>query len=71
LFAHTSPIYVDFNGRRTFDRATAEALLAEVKSAPAAILKEARFADDAERERVLAVYREAAKTLEMRLDGGQ
>lgn len=67
LFAHTSPIYVEFGGRRAFDLAAAEALLAELKSAPETIRREGRFADEADRERVLDVYREAQRTLEARI----
>ena len=67
VFAHTSPIYVEVGGRKVFDRATAEVLLAELKAAPATIDKEGKFADDAERDRVLNVYREAIRTLEARI----
>lgn len=67
LFAHTSPIYVDVGGKKVFDRATAEMLLDELKAAPDVIRKDGKFADDAERERVLAVYREAIRTLEARI----
>ncbi len=67
LFAHTSPIYVEFGGKKIFDRATAETLLAELKAAPEVITKDGQFADDAERARVLDVYREAIRTLESRI----
>ena len=67
LFAHTSPIYVEIGGRRRFDRATAEQLLTELKAAPDVIRRDGVFADDAGRERVLEVYREAIATLEARL----
>jgi len=65
LFAHTSPIYVELGGRRMFDRAAATALLEELKAAPPLIEAQGKFADDAQRARVLDVYRDAI----LRLDG--
>jgi hypothetical protein len=67
LFAHTSPIYVDFQGRRVFDLAAAEACRSELERALDEIPKQGKFADDAERERVLAVYRDGLVTLEKRI----
>jgi hypothetical protein len=70
LFAHTSPIYVEIDRRRVFQKEAAAALLAELKAAPAVIEKEGKFADEAERKRVLDVYREAIRTLEARIANG-
>ena len=67
LFAHTSPIYVDFAGRRVFQREPAEACLAEMRRALEVIPKQGKFANDAERERVISVYRSGIQTLEQRL----
>jgi hypothetical protein len=67
LFAHTSPIYFDLDGRKVFDRPTAETLVAEMRRALDVIPKRGAFADDAELQRVLDVYREGIATLEKRM----
>ena len=67
LFAHTSPIYVELEGRKVFDRPTAEVLLAEMRRGLEVIPKRGTFAEDAELQRVLAVYREGIATLENRM----
>ena len=67
LFAHTSPIYVEIGGKKPFDRPTAEKLMAEMKRALEVIPKRGTFANDAERERVLEVYREGIRNLEYRM----
>jgi len=67
LFAHTSPIYVEIDGKKIFDRPTAEKLMAEMKRALEVIPKRGTFANDAERDRVLEVYREGIRTLEARM----
>jgi hypothetical protein len=71
LFAHTSPIYVEFAGRRVFHAAVAETLLIELRRALEVIPQQGRFADDAERERVLQVYRDALRMLEARIGDGR
>jgi hypothetical protein len=70
LFAHTSPIYVEIGGKRTFKKDAADVLLHELKAAPAVIEKDGTFEDDAERQRVLNVYREALQTLTERIARG-
>jgi len=67
LFAHTSPIYIEIDGKKIFDRPTAEKLMAEMKRALEVIPKRGTFANDAERDRVLEVYREGIRTLEARM----
>lgn len=67
LFAHTSPIYVEIAGKKHFDLATAEKLVAEMRRALEVIPKRATFASDTEREKVLEVYREGIRTLELRM----
>jgi hypothetical protein len=61
-------VYVRLAGRDRFDRATAEGLLAEMRSDKQAILKQAKFADDRQRQQVLGVYDEAIKKLTARLN---
>jgi len=67
LFAHTSPVYFQIDGRGAFDRPTAELLMAEMRRALEVIPKRGTFAGDAELQRVLAVYREGIATLEKRM----
>lgn len=63
LFAHTSPIYVRVGGRDVFDAAIAEELLQSVERNRATIASRAHFADEEERQRVLAVHTAAIDTL--------
>ncbi|MBM3832621.1 MAG: hypothetical protein FJ403_04990 [Verrucomicrobia bacterium] len=67
LFAHTSPIYVEFEGQRIFKKDAAEALIAEMDSALKAIPTKAKFADDNQRDKILKIYREGIETLRKRL----
>jgi hypothetical protein len=68
LFAHTSPIYVDFAGRRPFDREIARALQQEIESNVRIIGEKAIFGDAAERDRVLQIHRAGIAELQRRLD---
>lgn len=63
LFAHTSPVYVDFAGKRVFDVAAAELMLKRMELAREEIGKRGKFADDAARGRLLAIYEETTKDL--------
>jgi hypothetical protein len=71
LFAHTSPIYVKLAGKDTFDAATAEGLVAQMKSDLQKIQAQAVFDDDAQRQRVSRVYQEAIDVLQKRLNVSQ
>ncbi len=66
IFAHTSPVYVNFQGRAVFDAKTAETMRSELKMSLAAIERQAKFADETERETVLAIYREALESIPRR-----
>jgi hypothetical protein len=68
LFAHTSPIYVRYGGKGCFDRGIAEKLVADMQANMESITKRGHFADDQERDRVLAVYRAGIETLTKQLD---
>jgi hypothetical protein len=68
LFAHTSPVYVDFAGRRPFDREIARALQQEIESNIRTIGEKATFGDAGERDRVLEVHRAGIAELQRRLD---
>lgn len=67
LFAHTSPIYVEFGGKSTFQKDAAEALIADMDSALKTIPAKAKFADDTQRDEVLKIYRDGTATLRRRL----
>lgn len=67
LYAHTSPICIEYQGRRRFRPEVAQELIAEMRHSIEAITAQGTFADDGERESVLAVYREAMGLLEQRL----
>jgi len=49
LFAHTSPFYITFNGKRPFDVDSALALLKQVEEGQAAIQAKGRFSTPAAR----------------------
>jgi hypothetical protein len=68
LFAHTSPVYVKFEGRDVFDIDAAQGLLKQVEEGQAAIKSNAKFSSDEASLRVLSLYSEAAKDLRERID---
>lgn len=67
LFAHTSPIYVEVGGKPVFTPAAAESLIAELHSSMVAIRHAGKYTNDAERDKVLAIYEAARTTLEGKL----
>ena len=67
LFAHTSPIYVQFGGAGVFDRQIALGLVEEMHSDLKEIERQAHFADESQRASVRRVYDEAIEVLRMRL----
>ena len=67
LFGHTSATFVALAGRKVFDLAAAESLLAEMKESHRFIDEHALFADNTERARVLAAYDEALAVWEKRI----
>ncbi|HEV7406539.1 MAG TPA: CehA/McbA family metallohydrolase [Chthoniobacteraceae bacterium] len=67
LFAHTSPIYLEFAGRTLFQPDAARTLLADLEASELAIRTTGRFQDDAQRDEVLAGYRDAAAALRRKL----
>jgi hypothetical protein len=68
LFAHTSPIYVDYAGKRPFDIASAEALLKQVEDAQALIAGQAKFSTDTAKTQLLKLHEDAAEQLRKRLE---
>jgi len=67
LFAHTSPVYVDFAGKRVFDIEAGRLLLRRLEQARDEIRARGKFADDAARDKILAIYEEVSKELTKRI----
>ena len=67
LYGHTSPIYVEVAGQKSFDVRVARALLDKMKNARAEISDNGIFEDAQARARVLDVYDEARELLSSRL----
>lgn len=63
LFAHTSPVYFDFRGRRPFRQETALQLITEIEESLQVIREKAVFAGDAESRDVMEVYQEGIHIL--------
>lgn len=68
LFAHTSPVYVDYEGRRAFDLDAAQALLRQVEEAKADIGANGRFSADSAKAKLLALYDQAIDDLKGRIN---
>jgi hypothetical protein len=68
LFAHTSPVYVDFDGKRVFDVETGRLLLKRLEQSQEEIRARGKFPDDAARARILAIYDDTAKDLAKRIN---
>ena len=69
LFAHTSPVYLQLDGRSIFQTEVAQALLTEMRESVEKIRSRASFSSDRDRESVLRVYREGIRILRERLAG--
>jgi hypothetical protein len=67
LYAHTSPIYVDVAGKRVFDIEAARALQKQMEDAVSEIRANGKFGDHAARDKILAIYSEAAAELARRI----
>ncbi len=68
LFAHSSPCYVEFEGRRRFDLESARTLLRRLEEAKADIAAKGRFSSGEARAKLLAVYDRAADDLRARIN---
>ena len=72
LFAHTSPIHLQLDGRSIFRPEVAREVLAEMEESVAKIRSRGSFASSRDRESVLRVYREGIRILSRRLaDSGK
>lgn len=71
LFAHTSPIYLEVDGKTIFRKETAEQLVAEMRQSIETIKALGEFNSDATRDQLLAVYETEIKNLEQRIERGK
>jgi len=67
LFAHTSPIYIDYQGERVFDSKTAQSLIDEMEQSMKQIRRFGIFGTIDDQQDVLAIYQRAIKQLIDRL----
>lgn len=68
LFAHSSPIYVRFEGRDVFDIEAARGLLKQVEEGHAVIKGGGRFSNPDAAKKLLSLYDEAAQDLRERIE---
>lgn len=68
LFAHSSPVYLDFAGRRVFDVESARAFLRLIEEATANIRARGTFSGPAARDKLLSLYEEAVADLRGRIN---
>jgi hypothetical protein len=71
LFAHTSPIYFEPGRRRIFQAETARDLIREINANVELIQKQGKFANDAERNRVLSVHHAGIEALQKQIKNGK
>lgn len=71
LFAHTSPIYIDYQGKRVFDRKTAQSLIEEMEESMKQIRRFGKFGNIDGQQNVLAIYQRAIKQLRTRQRSAQ
>lgn len=67
LYAHSSPCYVEFEGRGRFDLDAAQALLKRIEEAKEAIAAKGTFSGDKAKSKLLAIYAAAADDLRDRM----
>jgi hypothetical protein len=68
LFAHTSPVYVDLDGKRVFDVETGRLLLKRLEQSQEEIRARGKFPTDAARDKILAIYTDTTKDLVKRIN---
>ncbi len=68
LFAHTSPIYIEFADRNIFDIAASETLLKQIEEGQAAIQKQGKFSSHQAERDLLTLYTQAAEELRGRIN---
>src|SRR5262249_20832850 len=70
LYAHTSPVYVDFDGKRVFDVEVARLLLQRLEQAEEEIRQKEKFTKNTPREKMLANNTDEKKKLKKRISEG-
>jgi hypothetical protein len=68
LYAHTSPVYVDYQGRGVFDVDAALGLLKQVEEGQAAIKSAGQFSRPEAAAKLLALYDDAVRDLRARIN---
>ena len=68
LYAHTSPIYVDFAGQRVFDIETGRNLQKQMEEARDEIKSRGKFPNDTARDKILGIYDDTAKEIVRRIN---
>lgn len=68
LFAHSSPIYLEYQGKNRFDVEAARGLLKQLEEGQAAIRAQGNFSSQQTRDRILASYDQAANDLRKRIN---
>src|SRR5262249_6018657 len=68
LYAHTSPIYLDFAGQRVFDLEAARALLRQMEEAQSEIRTRGTFSSPQAAAKLLALYTQASQDLTRRIN---
>jgi hypothetical protein len=68
LYAHTSPVYVNYQGKGVFEIDAAQALLKQVEEGQAAIKAAAQFSNPEAGAKLLAIYQDAARDLQTRIN---
>ena len=67
LFSHTSPVYLEYQGRLRFRAEVAETMVSEMTASMDFINQMATFAEEEERESVMKVYRQAIQSMQERI----
>jgi hypothetical protein len=67
LYAHSSPVYIDFKGKRVFEIDAARGLLQQLEEATAASRDKGRFSAPDARGRILALYQATAQEIRQRI----
>ena len=67
IYAHTSPIYVDFQKRRPFQAEVALVLIVDIEASLQIIREKAAFSNDAELQSVMEVYRSGIRILRQKI----
>lgn len=68
LYAHTSPIYVDVEGRQVFDVESARVLLRQIEEGQSEIRARGKFSNPQALAQVLTVYEKAVEELTARIN---